>query len=462
MVSERCSQQMLLLGRRLLSTRAPTSHQPSTVVKFKDLGQFIKTKTTLDEAHVRQLMMHNHFQPVKYLGKGRFGKVFLCEYDEDAMFAIKVLNVERDRREYNWTWLTLEERQESKKDCLKLKGFIDGLQSGLVKDHMVRAQKMMLDTLKREENPLLRRVRRPVAEREILARIGSHPFVANLETSFRDNRFMCLVFEYFPGGTLQKLMTDNEKLDEKCAMFYAAQLLLALEFLALKNVSHRDVKPSNLLMRQDGFIALADFGLATRLRGGLKTFCGTAEYIAPEVLSEKMWSASGLDLWAFGITLYQILVGKTPFEAPNATSVFLNTLTSQLKFPEHLSNEAKDLLTKVLCKEASGRPTIEQIRAHAFFKSTNWEALSKRDKSCIPKTLPPIELSTPEVTKYALSSFSSLAGGDSPPPPKPVFEKEKEKRNDDSYFDDVIDHGHFKEEKQAEKSRSGFMGSLFK
>lgn len=103
-------------------------------------------------------------------------------------------------------------------------------------------------------------------------------------------------------------------------------------------MAHRDVKPTNILLTESGHCALSDFGLATRLRGGLKTFCGacvlaereraeiaweltyshakgTAEYIAPEVLSEKMWSASYLDMWAFGITLYQLVTGKTPFEA---------------------------------------------------------------------------------------------------------------------------------------------------
>jgi protein kinase A len=313
--------------------------------------------------------------------------VFLCADQSDKLCAIKVLNVERDRKEYNWTWLTAEERQQSQKDAKKLRDFISNLEPGLVRDHMVRAEEMLLDTMKREENPLLRKVRRPVAEREILLRIGPHPFVANLLHSFRDNRFMCLVFDYFPSGTLQKFILSQGKLDENLARFFASQLLLGLIFLQSRNVAHRDVKPSNILLTKDGFIALADFGLATRLKGGLKTFCGTAEYIAPEVLSEKMWSASGLDLWAFGICLYQMLVGKTPFEAPDATSVFLNTLTSQLKFPDHVSPEAKELLTRLLSKDASKRPSGEEVKSHVFFQNVDWDSLLKRDESIIPKDL---------------------------------------------------------------------------
>jgi len=389
-------------GRRwffsqLLNKPPPSREQPpmddvppepgQQVVKFRDLQQFIRTKEAIDDGHVRQMILTQQYRPLRYLGRGRFGKVFLCEDPDHKLCAIKVLNVERDRKEYNWTWLTAEERKQSQSDAQKLRVFIDSLDSGLVKDHMLRAEEMLLDTMRREENPLLRKVRRPVAEREILLRIGAHPFVANLLSSFRDSRFMCLVFDYFPAGNLQKLISREQRMSEDLARFFASQLLLALMFLQSKNVAHRDVKPSNILLSKDGFIALADFGLATRLRGGLKTFCGTAEYIAPEVLSEKMWSAAGLDMWAFGICLYQMLVGKTPFEAPDATSVFLNTLTSPVKFPDFVSPVAQDLLTGILMKDSTKRSTGEQVKRHAFFKDVNWEALGKCDPSVIPSEL---------------------------------------------------------------------------
>jgi serine/threonine protein kinase len=224
---------------------------------------------------------------------------------------------------------------------------------------------------------LLRRVRRPVAEREILIRIGPHPYLANLLASFRDPRNLFLVFEYFVGGTLLSVLNaaPERRLAEDVARKYAAQLLSALEFLASRNVSHRDVKPSNILIDAEGNSALADFGLATRLRGGLKTFCGTAEYIAPEVLSEKMWSAAYLDIWAFGVTLYQLAAGRTPFEGPDATSVFLNTLTAPLLFPAHFSPELCDLLNRVLSRDYDRRPTIAGIKTHPFFAGVDWAEL---------------------------------------------------------------------------------------
>jgi serine/threonine protein kinase len=213
-----------------------------SVVKFRDLAQFVKTKSAVDEAHVRQLITVQRFKPLRFLGRGRFGKVYLCSKtvsEEKQFFAIKVLNVERDRREYNWTWLTAEERAQSQADAKRLRDFIQSLSPGLVKDHMTRAEEMLLDVMVKEENPQLRRVRRPVAEREILVRMGPHPLLCNMLTSFRDQRFMCLVFEYFPSGTLQNLLSKQMRFEEPVARFFGAQILLTLEFLQSKNVCHR-------------------------------------------------------------------------------------------------------------------------------------------------------------------------------------------------------------------------------
>ncbi|KAH9247325.1 hypothetical protein BASA81_015042 [Batrachochytrium salamandrivorans] len=371
-----------------MSSKSSSSDQ---VVKFRDLAQFIKTKSKVDEAHVRQLITNQQYKPLRFLGKGRFGKVYLCSKQNSAkLFAVKVLNVERDRREYNWTWLTVEERLQSKADADSLTKFIASLAPGLVKDHMLRAEELLQDTMTREENPQLRRIRRPVAEREILQRMGPHPNVCGLLTSFRDNRFMCLVFDYFPCSTLQALVdATNGKLEEDLARFFSAQLLLALQFLQEKNVCHRDVKPSNILLDSNGYVALADFGLATRLRGGLKNMCGTAEYIAPEVLSEPMWSASGLDLWAFGVTLYYLLTGKTPFEGPDATSVFLNTLTAPVRFPDYVSPQARDLLQLLLVKETAKRPSMVQVQQHEFFAQVNWTLLAGKSPELVPMALGP-------------------------------------------------------------------------
>ena len=128
---------------------------------------------------------------------------------------------------------------------------------------------------------------------------------------------------------------------------------------------------------------MGDFGLATKLRGGLKTFCGTAEYVAPEMLMQDSWEANTLDWWALGITLYQMLSGRTPFGAPNAESVFLNILTMPLSFGGDVErcfcDASRDLIAGLLAKKPEDRLTGAAVRGHAFFAGTDWDAMLRRE-----------------------------------------------------------------------------------
>ena len=295
--------------------------------------------------------------------------------------AIKVLDVSTSRREYNWTWLTREERDSATKDMDTICDTIDSLPGGVVKEHFVQAYGMLREKLKAEENPQQRKTRRPVAEREILLHISPNPFVSNLETSFFEGSNLFMVFNYYPGGTLQDLLNaqPEQKLDPETARLYASELVIALEFLRDNNIAHRDVKPENMLLDEQGHIALSDFGLATRLQGGLKTFCGTAEYVAPEVLSEVTWKSTYLDWWAFGVTLYQMLSGKTPFGgSKDAATVFLNTLTAPLMFPEGFPEDAKSLLEGILHRDYSKRILPEDVRNHPYFANVEFNELKKK------------------------------------------------------------------------------------
>ena len=351
------------------------------ILRFKTLRHYVKMKKRVESSNSRQTIEANGYEVVRFLGKGRFGNVFLSREVGGDYCAIKILNVERARREYSWTWLTVEEREQASSDRASFVDFVEGLESGFVKDQLLRANFLIGEKLEKEANPLERKIRRPVAEREILLRCGTgSPFVSSLRGSFRDSSRMYLVFDYYTGGTLYGLMKRSSSgfLTPEVARFYSAQLLLALEYLGKVNIAHRDVKPSNLLLDAESNLVVCDFGLATRLRGGLKTFCGTAEYIAPEVLQEQTWSSRYLDLWAFGVCVYAMLSGKTPFEGKNAQEVFLNTLTSPLVFPDDFDDDAKDLLTKVLSRDYSKRPSIDEIKNHDFFKSIDFEAVENK------------------------------------------------------------------------------------
>ena len=315
-------------------------------------------------------------------GKGQFGRVFLAtETISSTLKAIKVLDVSTSRREYNWTWLTREERDSATKDMDIICDVIDNLPGGVVKEHFSQAYSTLREKLKAEENPQRRKTRRPVAEREILLHVSPNPFVSNLETSFFEGSNLFMVFNYYPGGTLQDLLDvqPEGRLDPETARVYASELVIALEFLRDNNIAHRDVKPENMLLDEQGHIALSDFGLATRLQGGLKTFCGTAEYVAPEVLSEVTWKSTYLDWWAFGVTLYQMLSGRTPFGgSKDAATVFLNTLTAPLVFPEEFPEDAKSLLEGILNRDYSKRILPEDIRDHRYFSGVDFNELKKK------------------------------------------------------------------------------------
>ncbi len=244
---------------------------------------------------------------------------------------------------------------------------------------------------------------------------------SQLLTPISVTTIIVMVFPYHAFGTLQDLLnTNGGSLNEECVKFYAAQMLLILEHLRNVNIAHRDIKPDNIMIEKDGYLQLIDFGLATRLRNGLKSFSGTPEYIAPEVLQEKTWSARYLDMWSWGCLMYKMLYGVSPFEGPDATSVFLNTLTSPIRYPKiviksggnnvnngnsssnnnpsttktEISDNAKNLINKVLERKYDARPTMEEIKNHPFFNGIDWDKLLKKEVKSPIFPLPNDQLSS--------------------------------------------------------------------
>jgi len=359
------------------------------IVAFKNLKEFVRAKKTIERSKLRHAMSQYGYSLIQYIGKGNFGRVFLTAQEGTGVLkAIKVLDVSI-KQANDWTWLTKEERVQAEEDCARIYSTIKALPSGVVKDRMTKAFDFLRSDLEKEQDPQKRGTRRPVAEREILQRMSNHPFIANLQTSFYEGTDLHLVFAYYSGGTLQALLDENGGVfDSETARFYASELLVALEFLHRNDIAHRDVKPDNCLLTEDGHLALSDFGLATRLKGGLKTFCGTAEYVAPEVLSEKTWSSRYLDWWAFGVTLYQMLAGYTPFGTRqlqdgervtvSAKEVFLNTLMSPLVFPKDFPEDAKDLCTLILSRSYKDRIKPHDIINHHYFDSVDFDEVRKK------------------------------------------------------------------------------------
>ncbi|CAI5457738.1 unnamed protein product [Closterium sp. Yama58-4] len=315
-----------------------------------------------------------HFRPIKPLGAGDTGSVHLVELrDTNRLFAMKAMD----------------------------------------KEVMVNRNK----------------VHRACTERDILGRID-FPFLPTLYASFQTATHVCLITEFCAGGELYGILEKQKgkRLPEAAARFFVAEVLLALEYLHCHGVVYRDLKPENVLVQESGHAMLTDFDLSftTECKPKLEfppvppdfekrkkkaaqvgcggatkgpspielelellpvlvaepeatsnSFVGTEEYIAPEIISGTGHS-SPVDWWTFGIFLYELLYGRSPFRGRNRQRTFTNVLTKDLAFPANppVSDEAKDLMRKLLQRDPADRLGAKhgavEIRAHPFFKSIEW------------------------------------------------------------------------------------------
>ncbi|CAF1388725.1 unnamed protein product [Rotaria sordida] len=273
------------------------------------------------------------FNFLKMLGKGSFGKVILGEHKlTNEIFAIKVLNKE-----------TIIQNDDV--ECT-------------------------------------------MTERRILALSARHPFLTGLYCSFQTKERLFLIMEYVNGGDLMFQIQRSRKFDEVRARFYASEVILALMFLHRHGVIYRDLKLDNILLDAEGHCKIADFGMCKEgiFDGKLtSTFCGTPDYIAPEILQELDYSFS-VDWWALGVLMYEMMAGQPPFEADDEDSLFESILRDEVLYPVWLSKEAVHILKSFMTKNPAKRLGCvaaqggeDAIKRHAFFAGKiDWEALEHR------------------------------------------------------------------------------------
>ena len=208
-----------------------------------------------------------------------------------------------------------------------------------------------------------------------------HPFCTKFVGAYQDNIWLYILQEYLPGGEFFSYLQDHPSLSEKDCQFYAANVLLALEHIHHHSMIYRDLKPENLLLDTEGFIKIADFGFAKKMKAGLRTFtiCGTPAYQAPEIISRK-GTGKEADIWSLGILIYEMQFGETPFESADADPMQTYKLAGSGRFtvPKSASLELKDLLYKILTVDPLKRPTLQNIKEHKWFKNMNWEVLLQR------------------------------------------------------------------------------------
>ncbi|XP_063810787.1 ribosomal protein S6 kinase alpha-1 isoform X2 [Pseudophryne corroboree] len=305
----------------------------------------------------------SHFVLMKVLGQGSFGKVFLVRKitppDDNQLYAMKVL----------------------KKATLK------------VRDRV-----------------------RTKMERDILAEVN-HPFVVRLHYAFQTEGKLYLILDFLRGGDLFTRLSKEVMFTEEDVKFYLAELALGLDHLHSLGIIYRDLKPENILLDEEGHIKLTDFGLSKEAIDHEKkaySFCGTVEYMAPEVVNRQGHTHSA-DWWSYGVLMFEMLTGSLPFQGKDRKETMTLILKAKLGMPQFLSSEAQGLLRCLFKRNpvnrlGSGTDGAEEIKRHPFFSTIDWNKLFRREIS--PPFKPAVK--QPDDTYYFDTEFTSRTPKDSP------------------------------------------------
>ncbi|XP_014227718.1 atypical protein kinase C-like [Trichogramma pretiosum] len=233
-------------------------------------------------------------------------------------------------------------------------------------------------------------------EKHVFEIASNHPFLVGLHSCFQTASRLFFVIELVRGGDLMFHMQRKRRLPEEHARFYAAEISLALNFLHSKGIIYRDLKLDNVLLDQDGHIKLTDYGMCKENIHEFETtatFCGTPNYIAPEILRGENYSFS-VDWWALGVLLYEMLAGRSPFDIAGASEnpdqntedyLFQIILEKTIRIPRSLSVKAASALKGFLNKDpkerlgcGSGVNSFTELMTHPFFKPIDWEQLEQK------------------------------------------------------------------------------------
>ncbi|XP_076738485.1 ribosomal protein S6 kinase alpha-2 isoform X1 [Maylandia zebra] len=274
----------------------------------------------------------SQFQLLKVLGQGSYGKVFLVRkirgVDRGQLYAMKVL----------------------KKATLK------------VRDRV-----------------------RSKMERDILAEVN-HPFIVKLHYAFQTEGKLYLILDFLRGGDLFTRLSKEVMFTEEDVKFYLAELALALDHLHSLGIIYRDLKPENILLDEEGHIKITDFGLSKEAIDHDKraySFCGTIEYMAPEVVNRRGHTQSA-DWWSFGVLMFEMLTGSLPFQGKDRKETMALILKAKLGMPQFLSPEVQSLLRALFKRNPANRlgagpDGVEEIKRHRFFASIDWNKLYKKE-----------------------------------------------------------------------------------
>jgi serine/threonine protein kinase len=218
-----------------------------------------------------------------------------------------------------------------------------------------------------------------VANERNVMRVLDHPFLLNLHNVYQDSKYVYFLTELVAGGELFTILKKHSCFTEKAARFYAAQVLLGLEHIHDKDIIYRDLKPENLLLDNNGYLKIVDFGLAKACRDKTWTLCGTPDYIAPEIVLSRGHDKAA-DYWALGVFMHEMCVGYAPFCSDDPLEVYQLILAGELRFPPHSSRLYTDLCRKLMHLQANKRLGMlkdgtKDIIKHKWFSGFYWKGL---------------------------------------------------------------------------------------
>ncbi|KAL6427872.1 hypothetical protein ACFW04_008364 [Cataglyphis niger] len=245
-------------------------------------------------------------------------------------------------------------------------------------------------------------------------------FVVKLYKTFKDRKYLYMLMEACLGGELWTVLRDKGHFDDSTTRFYTACVVEAFDYLHSRNIIYRDLKPENLLLDNQGYVKLVDFGFAKRLDHGRKTwtFCGTPEYVAPEVILNKGHDISA-DYWSLGVLMFELLTGTPPFTGADPMKTYNIILKGidAIEFPRSITRNAMALIKK-LCRDNPAerlgyqKGGISEIQKHKWFDGFNWEGL--RTRTLEPPILPRVGGATDT------TNFDAYPADSDPPPPDDI------------------------------------------